>query len=355
MADDELTQRKDHHIDVVLGERVGGWQPAVGLGRYTLEYDALPEASLDEVDLSVTVFGKRLAAPLVIGAMTGGTARTGEINRVLARAAARVGVGMALGSQRAMIVHPETATSFDVKDAAPDLPLLVGNVGAVQLNLGVDAAVINAMAARVGADAVNLHLNPLQEAIQPEGDTDFRGLVQRIAQVVPEVDVPVLVKEVGSGLSAKTAAKLAALPVAGVEVAGTGGTSWAAVEAYRAAHDTRRAGAGIRLAGFGVPTPESLRITRGLLRAEQVLVSSGGLRTGLDAAVSLALGADLVAMAAPFLEAAQQGEEAVVDALEAVLFDLRVIAFCTGAVSVAALRQVRVIDVTQGFPASPRS
>jgi isopentenyl-diphosphate delta-isomerase len=345
----ELTRRKDHHIDIVRGEPVAGFGPAAGFGRYTLEYDALPEVDLDEVDLSTTIFGKHLSAPLVIGAMTGGTDRTGGINRVLARGAARVGVGMALGSQRAMIRHPEVTSSFAVRDAAPDLPLLVGNVGAIQLNYGVTVEQVQQAIDGVGADAINFHLNPLQEAIQPEGDTRFRGVSQLIAETAPKLSVPVLIKEVGNGISARTARRLAELPIAGVEVAGTGGTSWAAVEAYRAGDDKRRAGAGIRLAGFGVPTIDSLQIVRDVV-PDKVVVASGGVRSGMDVAVALALGADAVALAKPFLDAAEEGgEDAVAAAIEELLFDLRVICFCAGAKNLEELRQCRVIDVTKGY------
>ncbi|MCB9665255.1 MAG: type 2 isopentenyl-diphosphate Delta-isomerase [Alphaproteobacteria bacterium] len=348
----DIGQRKDHHLDIVLDEEVAGLPPAVGLGRYTLEPDSLPEVDLDAVDLSTTFLGRRLSAPLIIGAMTGGTDRAGEINRTLAQAAARVGVGMALGSQRAMLVRPGTTASFAVRDAAPDLPLLLGNVGAVQLNYGVGLAELRRLVEGVGADGLNVHLNPLQEAIQPEGDTRFSGLSARLADLIPQVGVPCLIKEVGAGISARTAARLRDLPIAGVEVAGTGGTSWAAVESHRAPGDALRAGAGLRLAGFGVPTAESLRLVRALL-PDRLVVSSGGIRTGMDVAVSLALGADAVALAKPLLEAAVQGVEATVEALEALIFDLKVIAFCCGADSLDALRRVRVVDLRSGFPQEP--
>lgn len=344
-----LTRRKDHHIDIVLEGDVAGLPTAVGLGRYTLETDALPDLALSEVDLSCDVLGKRLAAPLMIGAMTGGTERTGQINAMLARAAARCGVAMALGSQRPMLAHPETTASFAVRDAAPDLPLLLGNVGAVQLNYGVTAAQIGGLARSVGADAMNLHLNALQEAIQPEGDTDFRGLLGRIGEVVPEVGVPCLIKEVGCGISARTAARLATLPVAGVEVAGTGGTSWAAVESYRAQGDRKREIVGRRLAALGVPTADGVRIARRAF-PDRLVVASGGLKTGMDIAVALALGADVAALARPLLQAAEEGEEAVVEALETLIFELRVICFVCGARDLAALRRVRLVDLRHGHP-----
>ncbi len=347
MSDDLLKQRKDHHIDVVLEKPVAGQPLLAGFGRYTLEYDALPEVDLDEVDLSTEILGRKLNAPLMIGAMTGGTDRTGDINRILARAAARVGVGMALGSQRAMIVHPEVSSSFRVRDHAPDLPLLIGNVGAVQLNYGVGAEEVNRALEEVSADAVNIHINPLQEAIQPEGDTRFKGLLDKLPGFIEELKVPAFVKEVGSGLSQRTLGKLQGLPIAGVEVAGTGGTSWAAVEAYRASEGGRQRRTGIRLAAFGVPTPTSIRMAREAF-PDRLVVGSGGVRTGLDVAVAIALGADVVGLAKPLLEAAVEGEDAVVAALEDIIYELKVLCFCTGARNLSELSRVRVLDVLNG-------
>ncbi|MBI4953845.1 MAG: type 2 isopentenyl-diphosphate Delta-isomerase [Myxococcales bacterium] len=339
---DVVAGRKDAHLDICLEEAVGSNGPATGLGGYGLEYDALPELDLERVDLSVTVLGKKLAAPLIVGAMTGGTERAREINHRLVRAAARAGIGMALGSQRAMIVDPGLTRTFEVRDAAPDLPLLFGNVGAVQLNYGVTAAQVARMAAAVGADAVNFHLNPLQEAIQPEGDTRFAGLGQKLAEAIPALGVPALVKEVGAGIGERAAAKLAALPLAGVEVAGVGGTSWALVESYRAPEGGPQGEVGRRLAGFGVPTAHAIAVCRRAF-GERIVVASGGIRTGMDVAVALALGADVAALARPLLVAAAESEAAVERALAILLYELRVILFCTGAANVAALRQVRVI------------
>lgn len=338
----DTSKRKDAHIDLCLDADVEAGVSS-GLGSFTLEYDALPELDLADVDLSVTVLGRTLRAPIVIGAMTGGSARAGELNGRLARAAARVGVGMALGSQRAMIERPELAPTFDLRATAPDLPLLFGNVGAVQLNRGVTAAAIARAVEAVRADALNLHLNPLQEAIQPEGDTCFAGLLARLAQVVPQLPVPCLAKEVGAGISERTAAKLARLPLAGVEVAGVGGTSWALVEARRAPVGSAAATTGERLRAFGVPTARSIRFCRAAF-GDRLVVASGGIRTGLDVAVALALGADLAALARPLLAAAAESEEAVVRALEALVHELRVVCFCTGARTVAELRGVRVFD-----------
>lgn len=345
VTDDQLERRKNHHLDIVLEEEVGSRGPAVGLGRYTLEYDALPELDLDEVDLSTGLFGKALRAPIVIGAMTGGTTRAGEMNQRLARAAERVGIGLALGSQRAMIVKPELTPSFVVRDVAPDLPLVFGNVGAVQLNYGVDADAIRAALEAVGADALNLHLNPLQEAVQPEGDTRFSALVPKIRDLAKALDRPVVLKEVGGGISETTAAKIANLPIAGVETAGVGGTSWAKVESFRAPEESAQAVVGRRLAGFGVRTADSIRVCREVLTEEKVIVGSGGIRSGMDIAVALALGADVVALAAPLLAAATESEDAAVRLLETLIYELRVICFCTGAATPRALRDVTLVDL----------
>lgn len=340
-----IAKRKDAHIDVVLHEDVGSSGPAQGLARFTLEYDALPEIDLDEVNLQIDLLGRRLGAPLVVGAMTGGTPRARALNQRLARAAAKRGLAMALGSQRAMVVDKALTSTFEVRDVAPDLPLLFGNIGAVQLNYGMGAADVEAALAAVGADAVNLHLNPLQEAVQPEGDTRFRDLHAKIASLAETLDRPVMVKEVGSGISERTAKKLATLPIAGVEVAGTGGTSWARVESHRAPNESAQAVVGRRLAGFGVPTATSIRLARTRLPSEFTVIGSGGVRTGMDMAVALALGADAVAMAAPLLEVADRGEEAIEAKLDELLYELRVVCFCTGCTTIAELKNLTAIPL----------
>ncbi|MGF1469839.1 MAG: type 2 isopentenyl-diphosphate Delta-isomerase [Sandaracinaceae bacterium] len=342
--DDQVARRKDAHLDVVLQKDVLSRGLATGLGEFTLEYDALPELDLADVDVGVELLGRRLRAPILVGAMTGGTERAGRINRTLARAAARAGVGMALGSQRAMVARPELTSTFQVKDAAPDLPLLFGNVGAVQLNYGVGSREVKTLLEAVGADALNLHLNALQEAVQPEGDTNFAGLAPKMRRLIEEIGVPVLAKEVGAGIGRRAATKLAELPLAGVEAAGVGGTSWAKVESYRAPADSAQAVVGQRLAGFGIRTSESIQLCRAAF-GDRVVVGSGGVRTGMDIAVAIALGADVAALARPLLEAAEESEDAAVLALETLIYELRVICFCTGARTVRGLRDVALRTV----------
>ena len=341
VVSDGIRSRKDAHIDLCLTEDVGSGGLAVGLDHFTLEYNALPEIDLDAVDLSVEILGRRLDAPLLVGAMTGGTERAGRINHTLAKAAGRAGIGMALGSQRVMLERPEIAPTFMVRDSAPDLPLLVGNIGAVQLNYGVGVSDIEALARRVGADAMNFHLNALQEAIQPGGDTRFAGLYDRLAEVLPQLSIPAIAKEVGAGISRSAAEKLAHLPIAGVETAGVGGTSWAKVESFRAPEQSVQAEVGRRLAGFGVPTAHSILVCRAAF-PDRVVIGSGGIRTGMDVAVALALGANAVALARPLLEAAEQGEDAAFFALETLMYELRVICFCVGARTIHELKAVPV-------------
>ena len=253
---------------------------------------------------------------------------------------------MALGSQRAMVVKPELTSSFAVRDAAPDLPLLFANVGAVQLNYGVSHADLARLVKAVDADVLNFHLNALQEAIQPEGDTRFSGLGPKLQAAIAQLDVPCVAKEVGAGISARAAAKLAALPLAGIECAGVGGTSWARVESYRAPDESPQAVVGERLAGFGVPTARSISICRHAF-GERTVIASGGVRTGMDIAVALALGADVAALARPLLEAAHESEDAAVRVLETLIYELRVIAFCCGAKNLEELRQAPLLHPGQ--------
>lgn len=337
-----VSSRKDQHLDIVLQRDVASGGPALGFGRLTLEYDALPEVDLDAISLETRLLGRRLAAPLVIGAMTGGSARAGRVNERLARVAARCGVAMALGSQRAMIVDPSLGSTFDVRQHAPELPLLFGNVGAVQLNYGVDAEAVRRALERVSADALNLHLNPLQEAAQPEGDTRFSGLAAKVDGLARALPVPVLVKEVGAGLSRRALGKLAALSIAGVEVAGLGGTSWSKVESHRAPEGSAQRVIGARLAGLGIPTPDATVLARDAL-GDRVVIASGGVRTGMDVAVALALGADAVALAAPLLAAAEASEESAESLLRTLVEELRVILFCCGLRSIDELRAARLV------------
>jgi len=340
--------RKDRHIEICLNDPIE-FREADGFAGLRFDHDALPEVSRSGVSLEVKVFGRLLRAPIVIGAMTGGTPRAAEINRRLAVAAEVTGVGLALGSQRPMLEDPRCQWTFSVRDHAPELRLLLGNLGAVQLNYGVTAADINELVERVGCDAFNLHLNPLQEAIQPEGNTNFSGLLTRLNETIPAIGVPVVIKEVGAGISETTAAKLASLPIAGVETAGLGGTSWAAIESRRTRDDIQRS-TGELFAQWGIPTPESIRVCRRAMGG-RVVVASGGIRNGIDAAKAIALGADAVGFALPMLRAAERSVEAAVEEIERVIEELRTAMFLTGCSTLSDLRS-RVLRQTRDFTAS---
>lgn len=308
----------------------------------------MPELDLDRVDTRCTILGRRLRAPLLIGAMTGGSTEAGRVNRILAEAAERTGVGFCLGSQRPMLVNPREVESFDLRALAPTT-LILGNIGAIQLRNDLDAHGLEALAQAVGADGMYIHLNPLQEAIQPEGDRDWRGVLDAIGEVAGASAIPVLIKEVGCGLGPETLRALRSTGIAGVETAGVGGTSWAVIEAKRQAATTPKAIAGAVLADFGTPTAQSILYARSAL-PNRLVIASGGLRDGLEVAKCIALGADACAMAWPFLAAAQEGVDAVVAAIEAVIETLRVVMFLTGAPDLLQLRQVQLLHDDGGDP-----
>ncbi len=328
--------RKLRHVEVCLDDNVEYQTRTAGFERFDLPYRALPETDLSEIDLSTTFLGKPLRAPFLIGAMTGGAALSKTINRHLAEAAETLGVGLMLGSQRVMLEYPEAAASFQVRTVAPTA-LLIGNLGVAQLNKGYGKAQLERAVTEVGADALALHTNPLQEAFQPGGDTDFRGLSAKLEALVPTLPFPVLLKEVGHGLSGAMARSVAGAGFAALDVAGAGGTSWAKVEALVRYGEVRHA----ELAEWGLPTVDALQEVRGAL-PEVPLIASGGVRSGLDAAKALALGAQVVAVARPLLAPALESPQAVVSWLELFLWELRVAMHGAGAPDLVALRQIQL-------------
>ncbi len=330
-----IGNRKADHIRINLEEDVQS-RLTTGLERYRFIHQALPELDLEAVDTQVTVFGKRLQAPLLISSMTGGTQEAAEINRRLAEAAQATGIAMGVGSQRAALEHPELAASFRVRAYAPDI-LLFANLGAVQLNYGYTVEHCRRAVEMIEADALILHLNPLQEAVQPEGDTRFAGLVRKIEAVCRALPVPVVVKEVGWGISARAARWLADAGVAAIDVAGAGGTSWSQVEMHRA-ETPSQARLAAAFADGGIPTAESIRYVR--LAAPEVLVfASGGLRTGVEVAKCIALGATLGGLAGVFLRAAVQSTETLIQTIRELQRELQVTMFAVGAGDIAALQR----------------
>ena len=331
--------RKLRHIDVCLTQQVEYTDVTTGFEAYRLPYNALTQTSLAAVNLSTELLGASLRAPILIGAMTGGAELSGVINRNLAAAAQQLGVAMMLGSQRIMLDDDAAAASFDVRDAAPDV-LLIGNIGLAQLFPQSMPYLAKALG-RVGADALAVHTNPLQEAMQAGGDTDFAGSLARLVEVADTFDYPVLVKEVGHGIGATAARQLRGSRIAAVDVAGAGGTSWAKVEQLVRYGEVRCPA----LAEWGVPTAEALLEVQHELPGIP-LIASGGIRTGMDAAKALALGADAVAIARPLLAPAVQSADAVADWLGRFIEELRICLHGCGAADLAGLRSV---GVSRGF------
>ncbi|WP_193043988.1 type 2 isopentenyl-diphosphate Delta-isomerase [Mycolicibacterium baixiangningiae] len=331
-----METRKRRHIDVCLDGPVEYQTVTTGLERYRLPYNALTQTSLTRLELGTEFLGKRLSAPVLIGAMTGGAELSGTINRNLAAAAQRLGVGMMLGSQRIMFDNDAVAASFAVRDIAPDV-LLIGNVGLAQLSEPVMPVLERALD-DVGADALAVHTNPLQEAMQRDGDTDFTGSIERLRTLAATLKHPVMLKEVGHGIGATAAAELVGCPLAAVDVAGAGGTSWARVEQLVRYGEIRSPA----LAEWGIPTAQALLEVRDTLPGV-ALVASGGIRTGMDAAKALAIGADVVAVARPLLAPAIESADAVVEWLLRFIDELRVCLHGCGAADLSALRRGGVL------------
>lgn len=330
-------QRKADHIRINLEEDVAFKKLTSGLEAYFFMHQALPELDLAEIDTSVQLFGRMLKTPLLISSMTGGTAKAREINRILAAAAQETGMAMGLGSMRAGIEDPSLESTYQVRDVAPDI-LLFANLGAVQLNYGYGLSQCQRAVDMIEADALILHFNALQEAVQPEGDGNFAGLLDKVAAVCGALPVPVIAKEVGWGFSRESARQLADSGVAAIDVAGAGGTSWSQVEMYRAptARHARLAGAFI---DWGIPTAVSIGYCREAA-PDLPVFASGGIRDGIDAAKCIALGATLVGLAGEFLRAADRdGVAGVIDLAGVISDELRVAMFCSAAGDLPTLAQ----------------
>ncbi len=337
-----LTDRKNQHLDVILGGKGGSRSITTGFERISFEHTALPELDLGEIDLGTQFLGRRLRAPLLVSSMTGGPARAAEINTNLAIACEALGIALAVGSQRVAIEGSGAAgLGRELRRLAPSVPLL-GNFGAAQLNKGFGVAEALRAVEMIDADALIIHLNPLQEAVQPEGDRNWRGLLEKIGEIARQLPVPVVVKEVGAGISGDVARRLVEVGVAAIDVAGAGGTSWAAVEAERIADPVRSAIARA-FSDWGRPTAEALVEVRAACPAT-VVIGSGGIRDGIDCAKAIRLGADIVGQAAGALSAAVHSPDAVIAHFTAVIEQLRICCFCTGSQNLAVLRKARLVE-----------
>ncbi len=319
--------RKFDHIRINLEKDVRS-SLTTGLERYQFIHRALPERNLEDVDLGLSLFGHQLLAPILISSMTGGTEESGVINRTLATAAQETGIAMGLGSQRAAIEQPDLDATFQVRAEAPNI-LLFANLGAVQLNYNYGIDECNRAVEMIQADALILHFNALQEAVQPEGDTRFEGLLRKIEVVCRNLPVPVIAKEVGWGFSELDAQRLAEVGVAAIDVAGAGGTSWSQVEMHRATTE-RQARLAAAFVNWGISTSDAIL---NVLHAVPniTVIASGGLRTGIDIAKCIALGAALGGMAEPFLKAASLSLDDTIQTIDEIKRQIQVCMFSVGA------------------------
>jgi len=328
----DIRQRKADHLDLCATDEVAFKNQTTLLEQVRLVHQSLPDLDLDAIDTSVQLLGKTLKAPIVIAAMTGGHERAAEVNHTLASIAEARGYGFGLGSQRAMQKRPDTAWTFEVREHAPTA-LILGNVGVVQAR-EMDTAVIAKMIEQVGADALCLHMNPAMELVQPGGDRDFRGGRETVARLVKELPVPVVSKETGNGISVETARAVAEAGVKVVDTSGAGGTSWVGVETLRAEGDARELGE--LLWDWGVPTAASVH---NVVSCGMEAIATGGMRTGVDAARAIALGATAAGFARnvfkAFVEGGRDGAERFLLRVEE---QIRAVMLLCGASTVAELR-----------------
>lgn len=343
---DEVKQRKAEHVQVALKQDLSAPQ-AASWRDVRLVHQALPEVDLDAIDTSVHFLGHTLRYPILISAMTGGHPDVTAINGNLARAAERYGLALGVGSQRAGIVNPELAGSYAVTREAAPSAFLIANVGAPQLIQQERAEPftleqVHEAIAMIGANALAVHMNSLQEAAQPEGDRRARGEADALKRLAGQIELPTIAKETGAGICREQALLLKSCGIAAIDVGGAGGSSMSAMEAERAASrgDERSRSIGVLYRDWGIPTPISL------IEASDAglpLIATGGVRSGLDIARALALGASLVGVAFPFLKAASESFEAVCQLAEELIAELQVAMQLSGATSIAAMRRVDVV------------
>ncbi len=339
-ANETNSRRKKDHLGIALNNNQDFDGIATGLDDYWFVHQALPEVDLADIDLSTSVCGKTLRAPLLISPMVGGIEDSCRINRNLARAAQNLGLAMGVGSQRCAIEDPQVAHTYEVRDIAPDI-LLFANLGAIQLNNGYDLAECQRVVEMIEADGLILHLNPLQEALQEEGETNFASILERIGNICHGIGVPVIVKEVGYGISGDVAGRLVEAGVTGIDIAGAGGTNWSDMEGSRA-HSKAAKLTASAFRSWGIPTAESIQMTRKYTPGH-LLIASGGIRNGIDVAKAIALGADAVGLAMPLLKPANESADDLTTILEQVIEELRICMFCIGTSNIEDLRNSRYL------------
>ena len=333
MGGNAVEQRKTEHLQIAQQQHVEFGTP--GFERFRLPHKALPEIDYAEIDTSTVFLGKKIAAPYLISGMTGGIPIAEKINKNLAAAAQKKNIAMGVGSQRKAILDPSLSYTYQVRSVAPSIPLLA-NMGVVQFNYGFGVKEAQIAVEMIDADALALHMNPLQEAIQPEGDRNFKGLLKKIERLSSKLPVPLIAKEIGNGISEEVALQLVKSGVRIVDTAGSGGTSWATIEARRA----QRIELGETFAIWGIPTAESI------IQCKKVphltIIGSGGIRDGIMAAKALILGADMVGIALPFLKHAAISSEQVESYLDLLMTELRIVMFCCGVKTIKELKKIKL-------------
>ena len=336
------SDRKLHHIDIVLNEDVTA-RVSTSLDEIILIHDCVPEIELDEIDTSIKILGKRLDLPLLISSMTGGHPKTKKINEILAMVAEEMNIAMGVGSQRAAIEDSSLVDTFSITRKVAPNALLLANIGAPQLALGYGIEEARACVDMIDADGLFVHFNPLQEAIQPEGDTNYKNVLNSLEDLVKGLDVPVIPKETGAGMSYEAIKKFLNVGIKWVDISGLGGTSWSAVETFRAKLQNANLNVelGMRFWNWGIPTAISILEAR--LAGARVF-ASGGIKTGLDVAKSIAIGADIAGMAGPFIKAyAKGGKKEIERLVEAIRVELKTTMFLVGAKNIEELKRVPII------------
>jgi len=339
----ETKKRKADHIRISLNQNVQARKTTTGFEDIYFIHKALPEIDKHKIDLSIKMFNHKFAAPLIAGAITGGTLEAKKINATIAEAVEELGLGMGVGSQRAAIEDKKLERTFAIARKKAPTAFLIANIGGVQLVNGYDLKEVKKAIKMIDADAIAVHLNPLQEAAQPEGQTNFRGVLEKIGEIAKELEKPVIAKETGAGIAAEEARKLEAAGVRGIDVSGVGGTSFAAVEYYRVKN--RRQSFQRRLGDvfwdWGIPT--AISIVEVSQTVNIPVIASGGIRDGVDMAKALALGASLTSLSQPVLHAAVKGLKETKNALSLLIEELRNVMFLVGADSVQTLRKIPLI------------
>jgi isopentenyl-diphosphate delta-isomerase len=337
----QTENRKVEHIRICLDGKAQARKATTGFEDVHLVHRALPEVDKAKIDVSTKVFGHKFSAPIIVGAMTGGTEEATRINATIAEAVETLQLGMGVGSQRAAIENPNLADTFSVARKKAPNAFLIANIGGIQLVHGYGVKEVKQAVEMIDADAVAVHLNALHEAVQPEGQTTFKGVLAKICEIAEEIDKPVIVKETGAGIAAEDAKKLEEVGVKAIDVGGAGGTSFAAVEYYRSEANSIHHFLGDVFWDWGIPTAASLAETTQTVKIP--VIASGGVRSGVNVAKSLALNACLASICQPTLEAAVKGTEATEQLLSLLIDELKAIMFLVGAEQVQDLAKTPVV------------